>query len=31
VSWGAVEPDRPWQDGDTLQFVNQGVGSDRLP
>jgi NitT/TauT family transport system substrate-binding protein len=31
VSWGAVEPDLPWQDGYTLQFVNQGVGIDRLP
>ena len=26
VSWGAVEPDLPWQDGYTLDFVNQGVG-----
>ncbi len=31
VSWGAVEPDLPWQDGYTLAFVNRGVGNGRRP
>ncbi len=29
VGWGAVDPDLPWRDGFTLEFVNQGVGQDR--
>ena len=31
VSWGAVEPELPWQDGFTLDFVNQGVGIELRP
>jgi NitT/TauT family transport system substrate-binding protein len=31
VSWGAVEPELPWQEGYSLEFVNQGVGLDQLP
>lgn len=31
VSWGAVEPELPWQDGYSLAFVNRGLGRDLLP
>jgi len=31
VSWGAVEPNLPWQDGYSLAFVNRGLGRDQLP
>jgi NitT/TauT family transport system substrate-binding protein len=31
VSWGAVEPELPWQNGYTLAFVNKGLGKDRRP
>lgn len=31
VSWGAAEPELAWQDGFTLDFVNQGVGAELRP
>ena len=31
VGWGAVEPDLAWQDGFSLEFVNQGLGMERRP
>lgn len=31
VSWGAVEPDLPWQNGYTLAFVNRGLGTAPRP
>ena len=31
VSWGAVEPELPWQQGYTLAFVNKGLGNDLRP
>jgi len=29
VGWGAVDPELPWREGFTLQFVNQRVGNER--
>ncbi|MEZ5862670.1 MAG: ABC transporter substrate-binding protein [Geminicoccaceae bacterium] len=31
VDWGIVEPDLPWRDGYTLEFVNRGVGNELRP